>query len=417
MSASDKFVFFLRGPADVDQMTPVIWQCLKNDVEVLAVIASEYPIDSDFRLAFLTTLNGFQVRAMPQLNADAATNRSLRALRPLWCYYRVRRMLQKEAASLCVFEWGDGIWPNSKISSPTAFIRRRFFAEFVLQAQYACASLGIPTVSLPHGHSTKLTLIRSTSVLGVLDANTRKLPFSNRSSFAKYVFAAQYHRDVIVENSDISPANIEVWGSARFSPEWTRILYEISPPADLPKHTAQQTCTVLFFVPKWRNLIDRPMTIKLLIALAAVPTIQLVIKGHIRGSESHLTETEIAAISAGGSAVFPDHTAPSTSLIAAADVLIDADSSIAFDAINLGKLYIRPRYLQQDSVKTVFDRYGAALQADSQDQIIGALSRVPLPVIEVSDEFRREVIGDVSTNIPFTYYQRLRAVARPAHGF
>ncbi len=349
---------------------------------------------------------------MAQLNADAATNRSLRVLRPLWSYYRVRRMLQKETASLCVFEWGDGIWPNSKIASPTAFLKRRFFAEFVLQAQYACASLGIPTVSLPHGHSTKLTLIKSASVQGALDANNQKLPFANRSSFAKYVFAAQYHRDVIVENSDISPANVEVWGSARFSPEWTKTLYEISPPAALPKRTAQQTCTVLFFVPKWRNLIDRPKTIELFIALAAVPTIQLVIKGHIRGSESQLTDTEVAAILAGGSAVFADPAASSTSLIAAADVLIDADSSIAFDAINLGKLYIRPRYLQQDSVQTVFDKYGAALQADSQDQIISALSQATLPTVEVSDDFKSAVMGEVLSNIGFTYFQKLRAVAR-----
>lgn len=412
MSSSDKFVFFLRDAANVDQMAPVIWQCLKNDVDVLALIAGEFPIASDYRLSFLSTFKGFRVKAMSQLNADAATNRSLRLLRPLWSYYRVRRMLQREAASLCVFEWGDGIWPNPKLASPIAFLKRRFFAEFVLQAQYACAYLGIPTVSLPHGHSTKLTLIRSASVKSVLDANNQKLPFANRSSFAKYVFAARYHRDVIVENSDISPTNVEVWGSARFSPEWTKVLYEISPPATLPKRTAQQTCTVLFFVPKWRNLIDRPETIELFIALAAEPTIQLVIKGHIRGSDSQLTETEIAAILAGGSAVFADPDAPSTSLIAAVDVLVDADSSIAFDAINLGKLYIRPRYLQQDSVQTVFDKYGAALQADSQSQVISALSQAPLPVVEVSDEFRRAVIGDVSTNITFTYFQKLRALSR-----
>jgi len=411
MSSSDKFVFVLRGAADVDQMAPVIWECLKNEVDVLALIAGEYPIASDYRLSFLSTFKGFRVKAMSQLNADAATNRSLRLLRPLWNFYGVRRMLQREAASLCVFEWGDGIWPNPKLASPIAFLKRRFFAEFVLQAQYACASLGIPTVSLPHGHSTKLTLIRSASVKIVLDANSQKLPFANRSSFAKYVFAARYHRDVIVENSDISPTNVEVWGSARFSPEWTKILYEISPPAALPKRTSQQTCAVLFFVPKWRNLIDRPQTIKLFIALAAEPTIQLVIKGHIRGSDSQLTETEIAAILAGGSAVFADPDSPSTSLIAAVDVLVDADSSIAFDAINLGKLYIRPRYLQQDSVQTVFDKYGAALQADSQSQVISALSQAPLPVVEVSDEFRRAVIGDVSTNIPFTYFQKLRALS------
>ena len=165
-------------------------------------------------------------------------------------------------------------------------------------------------------------------------------------------------------------------------------------------------------MPKWRNLIDRPNTVKLFIALAAEPTIQLVIKGHIRGSDSQLTETEVAAILEGGSAVFADPEAPSTSLIAAADVLLDVDSSIAFDAINLGKLYIRPRYLQQDSVQTVFDKYGAALQADSQSQIISALSQAPLPLVEVSDEFRRAVIGDVSTNIPFTYFQKLRTVSQ-----
>lgn len=409
MSTDNKFVFLLRGPADVDHMAPVMWQCLENGRDVLALVAGRYKTENDFRLDFLKTFRGFRVVSMPQLNARSAKFHKL--LRPLWNFYRMRNFLKRNKVLLCVFEWGDGIWSSRMNVGFWTSVKHKLFADFVLQMQYACKSRGIPTASLPHGHSTKMSLIKSAHVQKVLNMNGQKLPFSNRNSFAKYVFASTYHRDVILDNSDLSPTNVEVWGSARFSSEWTQLLYEISPPANIPERTQQQNHRVLFFIPKWHNLVDRGATIDLLLALAVLPSIQLVVRGHVRGHDTQLTESEMSTLALANSVVIADPDSPSTSLIAASDVLIDVDSSIAFDAINLGKLYIRPRYLQQDSVKTVFDAYGGALQADSQQQILEILSSPTLPSVAVTDTFRSAAIGDVRSHIPFEYFRRLSSLA------
>ncbi len=409
MTSNRKFVFVLNTSADIDHMAPAIWQCLENGRNVLALVAGRTKFKNDFRLDFLKTFGGFELIPISQLNAQTDIPRKL--LRPLWNFYRMKRFLQHNKAMLCVFEWGDGIWSDQVKPDLATFFRLKFFADFVLQMQYACRSLGIPTVSLPHGHSTKMSLIRSDHVQKVLDANDQKLPFSNRNSFAKYVFASEYHRDVIINNSDLSPANVEVWGSARFSPEWTRLLYQISPQAIIPNRTPRQNHRVLFFIPKWHNLVDRKATIELLIALAAIPSIQLVVRGHVRGRDTQLTTSELSSLKSSDSVFIANEDTPSTSLISASDVLIDVDSSIAFDAIALGKLYIRPRYLQHESIKTVFDEYGGAYQADSQRQIIEILLSPTLPLIVSSDKFREVVIGDVRSHIPLQYFRRLSTLS------
>lgn len=409
MSSNQKFVFVLGGPADLDHMMPVMWQCLENERDVLALVASWYEVENDFRLNFLKTYDGFQMKSVSQLNVQTDIFHKL--LRPLWNFYRMKRFLRRNKIMLCVFEWGDGVWSGQSKPDLITNIKHKCFSDFGLQIQYACTSLRIPTVSLPHGHSTKMSLIRSAHIQDVLNANNQKLPFSNRNSFAKYVFASAYHRDVIVDNSDLSPVNVEVWGSARFSSEWTKLLYEISPPANIPDRKPGQVHRVLFFIPKWHNLVDRGATLNLLFALASLPSIQLVIRGHIRGRDSQLTESELSTLTSMNTVVVAEVGTPSTSLISASDVLIDVDSSIAFDALNLGKLYIRPRYLQPESLKTVFDVYGGALQADSQQEILDVLSSQILPSVIVDDQFKEVVIGDVRSNISLEYFRKLSSLA------
>lgn len=408
MSSSRNFIFVVRGSAEIDHMAPVMWQCLVNGQDILVLVASRYKVEDDFRLNFLNSFDGFQLISIPQLNVQNEMRHKL--LRPLWNLYRMKNFLRHHKARLCVFEWGDGIWSGDMNPDLGTRMRHVFFADFGLQMQYACRSMGIPTVSLPHGHSTKLSLIRGAHIQEVLNKNNQKLPFSNRNSFAKYVFASAYHRDVVLHNSDLSPQNVEVWGSARYSPEWTQLLYQLSPPANVPQRSEVQKNRVLFFVPKWHNLVDRDATIRLLFALADLSSIQLIIRGHVRGRDTELTKSELSILESSSTVFVAQDETPSTSLIAECDVLIDVDSSIAFDAISIGKLYIRPRYLQHDSVKTVFEEYGGALQADSQEEILEILSAPTLPTISTHDQFRQVVIGDVQSNISLQYFRKLSAL-------
>ena len=65
MRSTKAFIFVLRGSADIDQMTPVIWQCLKHDEHVHVVVASDFDTTSDFRLKFLQAYPNFTLRVLP----------------------------------------------------------------------------------------------------------------------------------------------------------------------------------------------------------------------------------------------------------------------------------------------------------------------------------------------------------------
>ena len=162
MRSTKAFFFVLRGSADIDQMTPVMWQCLNHCEHVHAVIASDFDATSDFRLKFLQFYPNFTLRVLPGTRFGTSFMQKLR--RVLWNQTRVRRLLKKSDAQVCIFEWGDGIWEDQPQQNLLKRIKRWAFTDFVLQAQYACAGLAIPTVSLPHGHSTKTMLIKSDRV-------------------------------------------------------------------------------------------------------------------------------------------------------------------------------------------------------------------------------------------------------------
>ena len=410
MRSTKAFIFVLRGSTDIDQMTPVIWQCLKHDEHVHVIIASEFDATNDFRLKFLKSYPNFTMRVLTGARFGTSFMQKLR--RVLWNQTRVRRLLKKSDAQVCIFEWGDGIWENQLHHGVLAKFKRWAFTDFVLQAQYACAGLAIPTVSLPHGHSTKTMLIKSDRVAEAFAANNGKLPFANRNSFAKYVFCSGYHRDVIVGTSTMSGNNVEVWGTARFSPEWIEQLYKIAPLVNLPSLRSNQKHRVLMFLPKWHNLVNKAATLSLLRALGKLENIQLVIAGHVRGADTQLTASETAELAALPSVVFAPKGSASVSLIKTSDVLIDVDASIALDAIQLGKLYVRPKYLQDASVQTIYDTLGGAVQASSEQEIVALLTTAVLPTNVVSPTFTEVVIGDVASNISKQYYLNLKALTQ-----
>lgn len=210
----------------------------------------------------------------------------------------------------------------------------------------------------------------------------------------------------------MSGSNVEVWGTARFSPEWIEQLYKIAPLVNLPPLRSDQKHRVLMFLPKWHNLVNKAATLSLLTALGKLENIQLVIAGHVRGVDTQLTTSETAELTALPSVVFAPQGSTSVSLIKQCDALIDVDASIALDAIQLGKLYVRPKYLQDASVQTIYDTLGGAVQASSEQEIVALLSTAVLPTNAVSPMFTEVVIGDVAGNISKQYYLKLKALTQ-----
>ncbi len=316
----------------------------------------------------------------------------------------VRRLLRRHAVGLVCVEWSE-IQLREGLSLLVR-IRRWLINDVVSQLKHAAQDLDLPLVAVPHGHSTKTVMIRSEHVESVMSQNSGKLPFADRDAYHAYVFASAYHRDAIVAQSTMTGRNAKVWGSARFNDLWVPRLYAQAPEW-VPPVSARGRRSVLFFIPKWNNLVSRQPTVDLMADIAKNPALHLVIRGHARESDSGLSVDEHHCLQATGNVTIVSGSTPSASLIAACDVLVDVDSSIAFDAVILNKPYVRPKYLQDVSVTTIWDDLGGAYQTMSADDTLAVLLSPQLSIALRATDFEQVVFGGRGQDVLNRYQTEL----------
>ena len=400
------FVFALAGKADADNIIPVIWEVSRDGQRCDVVITDRGVYGAQHDAWWVRERTS--VRVIANFATDGAPSLWERIRRVKWNRAAVRRFLRRRDVRLVAVQWREGVAHDAAGALRRAL--RWWSTDYFVQLQLAAADLGIPTVALPHGHSTKTTIIRSRHVREMSAAHGDKLPFADRDSFAAYVFCAGYHRDVIVEGSTMSGGNARVWGSARFNDAWVPRLYAEASPITLPPHAAGVKRRVLFFVPKWQNLVDRQATMQLIAALGANANIQLVVRGHLRAEAATLEPAERAILERGNVVLIADDVS-SPSLISACDVVVDIDSSIAFDAVLLGKPYVRPKYLQDASVSTIWDQLGGAHQTDSLEATVNLLSSDTLVPAPRDGAFDDVVFGGTGATVLARYRDGLREIA------
>ena len=399
-------LFALAGQADADNISPAIWSVARDGSSVLVYVA-----DAAVHRELSTT---WWLRECPNVKltsvAPWGTHGRLRERlgRLRWNRWWLKRTLLQNNVRLVVMEWKEGI--AHQHTSWVRMLVRWWLADIFLQLQFAARSMNIPTVSLPHGHSTKTTIIRSEHVQSEMKKHSGKLPFADRDSHTAYVFASEYHRRVIVNNSTMSGANTQVWGSARFNDVWVRRLYDAAPTAELPPMVDGQFRRVLLFVPKWNNLVNKVETLKLISALGNQPQLQLVVRGHLRAKDAAFSQAELSALRRSSVVMVTDGVS-SPSLIRACDVLVDVDSSIAFDAVLLEKPYVRPRYLQDASVRTIWDELGGSHQTDSLEATVALLTQPVLQPAPRDATFDDVVFGGSGEVVLARYRDKLRALA------
>lgn len=397
------FVVAVTGKADADHLGPVIWK-LAVDGESVRVVtttdAAHRAIETAWWTAECPTLQLTRIRSQQ-------TRLGRRFVNLGWNRWRLKRWLKSHDTCIVLREWGEGV----SATRPT-FLRRLlryWFTDVSLQLLLAARELGLPTVALPHGHSTKTTIIKSRHVQGAVEMNEGKLPFADRDSYAAYVFCSTYHRDAIVKSSTMNGANAVAWGSARFNDDWVSRLYRHSRSATLPNLHSGEIRRVLFFLPKWQNLINRPETIRLVATLAATGRVQLVVRGHLRSEAALIDDAERAQLQ-NPHLVFVSDDVSSSSLIKSCEVVVDVDSSIAFDAVLLGKPYVRPRYLQDASVRTIWDELGGAHQTDSLEATIELLTADLVVPAGRDRTFDQVVFGGSGAEVLARYRDRLREI-------
>ncbi len=400
-------LFALAGPADTDNISPAIWSVARDGSPVVVYVADVAVYRDLQEVWWREECPNVKVISVVPWGPRGQFWERIGRLR--WNRWRLKRALSQSDVRLVVMEWKEGI--ASQQPSLLKAMVRRWSADFFLQLQFSARDLGIPTVALPHGHSTKTTIILSEHVRSEMEKHSGKLPFADRDSHTAYVFASDYHRDAILTNSSMSGVNARVWGSARFNDAWVKRLYEVVPNVSLPPLGDSQRRRVLFFVPKWQNLIDRQATIQLISTLGSHPQLQLVVRGHLRASDAALSDTEAAAFRQASVVMMPEGVS-SPSLIDACDVVVDVDSSIAFDAVLRGKPYVRPRYLQDASVRTIWDELGGAHQTDSCEATVALLTQPTLQPAPRDSAFDEVVFGGSGEVVLSRYRDELRALAQ-----
>jgi hypothetical protein len=400
-------LFALAGPADTDNISPAIWSVARDGSPVVVCVADVAVYCELQKVWWREECPNVKVISVVPWGPRGQFWERIGRLR--WNRWRLKRALLRSDVRLVVMEWKEGI--ASQQPSLLKAMVRRWSADFFLQLQFSARDLGIPTVALPHGHSTKTTIILSEHVRSEMEKHSGKLPFADRDSHTAYVFASDYHRDAILTNSSMSGVNARVWGSARFNDAWVKRLYEVVPNVSLPPLGDSQRRRVLFFVPKWQNLIDRQATIQLISTLGSHPQLQLVVRGHLRATDAALSDTEAAAFRQ-ASVVMMSEGVSSPSLIDACDVVVDVDSSIAFDAVLRGKPYVRPRYLQDASVRTIWDELGGAHQTDSCEATVALLTQPTLQPAPRDSAFDEVVFGGSGEVVLSRYRDELRALAQ-----
>ena len=362
-------VFFLRHFNDVDHISPIIWECVEQDDDVLAVLLdTAYPNESDPRLQFLNEYDNFESSTVDDF-LDISWGDEMFKLQendtePSRRFYRyLRRLLQKTSLSnryavpalrnvdptACVFEWGPPL--------------RTSHAEFYLAAQ----ELDIPTLSVPHGAHIYTHI--DIKPFRARAAEEGRQIMASRNGYDAYVEQSPYHKE---SNTvfGINPKNHYLIGSARYYPEWQSINEEFYD-RYTPKEQTGDRLNVVFMLPHWNYHVDKEKTTSLLSELAAKDWLYLVIKDHTRGDSlppdvyetiAEVPQAEIIADVA------------SVSLIKWSDVVVNFGSSIGVEAFLQGKDHLYPAHLHSNN--TVFDKSEAGYHSDSNAATVQTLKTI-----------------------------------------
>jgi len=388
-------------------MAPIVYSLVNTEFQLVLVTNNSQVYKSAKRAWWLR--DSHNVKLVGAISTAELGNVREKLLRLQWIGWRTASFFSRHNVRLVVFEWREG-----QSVLPRTALRRfmvKLFSDLPTRfKEFADVSL-IPTVAVPHGHTALTSLVRTRHVVEVLERNDGKLPFADRDSFTRYVFASAYHREKMVQSSTMSGENVRVWGSARYNRKWVELLYTNTATSSLIGHNSHGKRRILFFLPKWFNLVDRAGTIDLLNEITKLSSIEMTIRAHARSGDSGLSDNEMSHLLGNGTVTFASTSIPSPSLIKECDVLVDVDSSIAFDAVLLNKPYVRPRYLQDASVRTIWDELGGAHQTDSCEATVALLTQTTLQPAPRDATFDDVVFGGSGEIVLNRYRDELRALA------
>ena len=282
-------------------------------------------------------------------------------------------------------EWGDPVGRD---------VRGSVFA--------AADALSIPVFVIPHGFSIFLNSDVNSYIKSIKRRTGRWPDFSGRDRCEAYVVACPHQKNMAVEWG-MSPEKLRVMGSLRFDPIWQSRLLEWLPdfsPAEIPDGSAK----VALMLPHWSYNVDRSATLSLAHAIADLPGVSLVVKGHTRGSGA-LTEAERYDLVKKRNVFIAGEEDHSPAIVRWAGTVVSFGSSISIEALLQGKRLINPAFCHSN--KTIFDSSPAIVTTRNKRETIEAIQEGEVHVVSPRDLLDYCVYGELGTHDVLESYWRM----------
>ncbi|MBN9132929.1 MAG: hypothetical protein J0H48_06105 [Nitrosospira multiformis] len=359
-----KALVFLRHYNDIDHITPVISKWLESGHQCDVVLIGNAKFRNDYRVEFLGTLKGARIAHIRDLLLPLEFLRW--RLQTLLLASRLRRSIMgplvEAFARLYRADRRQSIWRSTagrllERSFTTAgsgvvvfdWITRDspVSVEWVEVVVSLARSMGLGTVSLPHGdspHASQLIRHREWSL-------KPDFLYSAASIFDKLVvpneLCAERFRPFLDDQS------IAVLGSPRYCDEWLMKLAELSPapptlfrkePQGTEESKETESLKVVIFLRKSNFTTFWEEVEEIVGMIAAFPNVELVIKPHTRGGWRQPLTRNPSLRSFPNVSVAPDHI-HSIHLMNWAHVIIDLATSVVFEAVKGKKPVLAADYL------------------------------------------------------------------------
>jgi hypothetical protein len=392
------FLFEIEGFNALDHLTPVASELLKRGNSVTFVQIGTWSIENDPRTEFLRQFSAFETTSLEQLSTP----------RQRWIFWRLsqiffgklKRAFISDDIRLKLLEWCSGA------------LRAFYLTDFKIP-DVAVSGWGDPNsflmvygrrngaklASLPHGYPCVKNSDFNPHIKEIVRSTGRSPDFSLRNHFDVYVVATERNRHLLLSWA-MAPDVVEVWGNARFCPEWVQSLHLIVP----PHRTKQDEDTrqkVLVFLPAATSGFKLDL-VQSLIDRLATENITALLKPHTREGQklgdllpSRLLRYENVNIVSD---------AESSSLMRWADTVINFATGTAIEALIQGKRIIFTRYLTENRLS--WEDCDAVAIADSEDDVINYLRDQSWGNDPVATEpyLRQEIFADGRVSKPLSHY-------------
>ena len=348
-----KALFFLRHYNDIDHVTPVVHKWINRGHTCDLVLMGASHFREDFRVIYLADLEGVRVARIDEIlsrrqyfrmhlqkllldrnlrgTLGASTARLLdRVVNPA----RRVRFWEKLARLILLrsFTRGEsGVVAFDWISSNSVFP-----IEFVQTVVASAKDMGLGTVSLPHGDSPHANLLVRIEELK-LEPHTK---FAAASMFDRIVVPNELCATRFRPFADDSA--VAVLGSPRYCDEWLKVLGTLLPQSPLQSDTDK--LKIVLFLRKSVFSIFWEEVERVVRLLASFPQVQLIVKAHTRGGWRQPLSGN-RALRQLDNVEFVAAEVHSAHLLSWADVVIDIATSVAFEAVKIGKPVLAADYL------------------------------------------------------------------------